>query len=223
MGIEISLDKKSNYKLPERQTAFVSYNTKVAIWHLPYDKRYSSYDRDDSKWFETINEFGKNEVESAEKGLNTSFNKFKVHTRTTTFSDNTQETIIKYPNGTQSKEYQGDNYVFAKVKDKFGRLVAEKIYNYESNEGRKILYEHHKQDDNTFTIVRIFKYDTSKNRKTDIVNFGYTNLPSTLTKGCELVKVYYMLNGEEVKDVKKDDYKYCVKDKNGKKLKFTID
>ena len=143
-----------------------------------------------------------------------------MHTKTTTYKDSTQDIISKYPNGTKITEHHGENHVFVNIKDKNNRTVAEKIFNYDNNNGRKIIYQHIKQGENIFTIVRIFSYDTNKNRKTDIVNFGYTGLPSTLTDGCHLEKEYYLLNEEEVEAKKTEYFEYFVKDKNGKKLKF---
>jgi hypothetical protein len=188
---------------------------------VPYNPKLSLYDTDNNKWYESTNEYGNNEIEKAEKGLNESYTRYKVHTVTTTYIDSTQDITSKYPNGTKITEHHGENHILVNIKDKNNRTVAEKIFNYDSNEGRKTIYHHIKQGGNIFTIVRIFSYDTNKNRRTDIVNFGYTGLTSTLTNGCELEKEYYLLNGEEVKAKKTEYFEYFVEDKNGNQLKFT--
>ena len=221
MGININPNDKRNYTFSDRTVIDKSYNTKVALWHLPYNANYLKYDTDGSKWFEAINKNYDNEIENAEENLKISLNRYKVHTKTTIYSDNTQDIVSKYPNGNVTTERHGINHVFADIKDKFNRIVAEKIFNYDSNEGRKIIYKHIKQGDNIFTIVRVYLYDTSKNRKTDMVNYGYTNDLSTLTKGCELEKEYYLLNGKEVKAELTNDYNYSVKDMDGNTLIFT--
>ena len=222
MGIKIKPDDKRNYTSSYRAIIDESYNTKIALWQLPSNEKYLKYDTDGSKWFETVNQNYDNEIEEVEKNLKINLNKYKVHTKTTTYYDNTQDIITKYPNGNETIEKHGANHVLVNIRDRFNKLIAEKIFNYDNNKGRKITYQHIKQGDNVLTIVRVFSYDTNKNRKTDIVNFGYTNDFSTLTKGCELEKEYYLLNGKEVKAKLTKNNNYNVKDMNGKTIVFTL-
>ncbi len=197
-----------------------NYNTRVALWQMPYCSKYRFYDKDNSKWFETINKNYDNEIEKVEKGLGISLNRFKVYTKTIEYEDESVEEISKYPNGNEVKVTKGLNHVLVYIKDKEGRPVAEKIYNYQSNEGRKILYKYLKQGNNTLTIIQVFSYDTQKNKSSDIVNFGYTSLPSTLTDNCQFEREHYLINGQEAKLVESDCGEYIVKDKNRKKFIF---
>lgn len=199
------------------------YNIRVALWQLPYDRRYGDYDTDESHWFEAANKKGENEIEEVEKKLQIRLNKFMVQTKMTQKSDNSIEEVSLYPNGNEVKVSKNSNSVFVSIRNKLNELVAEKIYNKESNDARKVIYKHIKQGENTFTIVRIYSYDTTKNRTTDIINYGYTSLESSLTKGCQLEKEYYMLDGREVKAVKMDLFEYKVKDEHGKKFVFIED
>ncbi len=207
------------HKKPDNET----YNCKVALWHIPYDKRLSCFDTDQSSWFEAVNKNNIDEIERVENSLKISLTRYKVYFKTLKYDDcNITETSI-YPNGNKVKVIKHDNYVFTKITDKAGNVVAEKYYNYESNDGRKVIYKHIKQDNNTFTIVRVFGYDTTKNRSSDVINYGYTSLESTLTNGCKLEKEYYLLNGKEVKTEKLNDFDFCVKDESGNKIIFTED
>lgn len=224
MGNEINLDEKYNYTLPNKTVASESYNTKIAMWQVPYNVAlfdvFKRHDSDNSKWLETCNKNGENELEALGNELNKKLDGYKVQVQTTTYDDGSQKILSKYPNGTKTTEYFEDDYVFVNIKDKNNRTVAEKIFNYNSKEGHKTVYQNIKKNNNIFTIARMYSYDTSYNKKTDIVNFGYTNLPYALTNGCCLKKEYYMLNGEEVEVMAKDGEKYKVKDKNGHKFKF---
>ena len=197
------------------------YNCRVALWHIPYDKRYSAYDIDNSKWFEAINKNEINEIELAEKKLNISLTRYKVYSKTLEYDDGSITETSIYPSGNIIKVNKNNNFISTKIIDKNGNIAAEKYYNYDSDDGRKIIYKHIKQDENTFTIVRVFKYDTTTNRSTDIVNYGYTSLESTLTKGCELEKEYYLLNGKEIKAEKTNEFEYSVKGEKDKNLTFT--
>ena len=203
------------------KNAYETYNCRVALWQLPYDKRYSQYDIDKTNWFEAINKNYNNEIENAQKGLKKSFSRFKVYTYTVQYNKESAVEESTYPNGNKVKVIKNKNFVYTKITDKSGDIVAEKCFNIESKDGRKTLYKHLKQDGNTFTIVRVFSYDTSKNKSSDVINYGYTSLDAALTDGCSLEKEYYLLNGEEVKPKKLDYFEYCVKDKNGKKIIFT--
>ena len=223
MGIFVKPYGVRNYKSSYKVVTDESSTTRVALWQIPYDKRYSSYDIDESHWFESVNQYSKNEIEKVEKDLQISLRKFKVQTKTLTYHDSTQEVISKYPNGNEVIERISDDYTTVQIKDNNGRLVAEKMFNYSSNEGRKIIYKHYEQGKNTFTVVRVYTYDTTKNKKSDIVNYGYTSLPSTLTKECTLEKEYYLLNDIEVKAKQTGDFEFVVKDENGNKLTFTVE
>ena len=207
------------HKKPDNET----YNCRVALWHIPYDKRFSCFDTDQSSWFEAVNKNDADEIERVENSLKISLTRYKVYSQTLTYDDgNITETSI-YPNGNIVKVNKNNNYVFTKITDKTGNVVAEKYFNYDSDDGRKIIYKHIKQGNDTFTIVRIFKYDITKNRSSDVVNYGYTSLESALTKGCELEKEYYLLNGKEVKAEKINEFEFSVKCEKGKKLMFTED
>lgn len=196
------------------------YNCRVALWQIPYDSRYIEYDTDESKWFEAINKNNENEIANAEKNLHISLNKYKTYTQTLKYDDSSVSEMSIYPSGNIVKVEKTDDYVFVKIIDNSGKVAAEKCYNYSSNEGRKTIYKHFTQNDNTFTVVRIFSYDTTKNRSSDFVNFGYTSAESDLTKGCTLEKEYYLLNGKEVKAELNDNFEYSVKDEQGNNLTF---
>jgi len=223
LGIEKSGIDAINMNFSRKKIKDETYNCRVAMWQLPYDKRYTKYDTDNSYWFETINRNYNNEIETAEKELKMSFSKYKVYTQTLEYYDNSVAETSKYPNGNKVKVIKNNNCVFTKITDKTGRVVAEKIFNFESNDGRKIIYKHLKQGDNVFTIVRVFSFNTIKNRKTDVINYGYTSLDSYLTKGCTLEKEYYLLNDKEVKAEKNNEFEYSVKDENNNKIIFTED
>lgn len=223
MGIEHIQHGVFNTNFVHKKLDSETYNCRVALWQVPYDKRFSSYDTDRSSWFESVNKNFVNEIERVEKKLNISLTKYKVYSKIQEYDNGqTTETSV-YPNGNTVKVIKNNNYVFTKITDKEGSLVAEKHYNYESNDGRKIIYKHIKQGDNTFTIVRIFGYDTTKNRSSDVINYGYTSLESTLTNGCRLEREYYLLNGKEVKTEKSDEFEFRVKDEKGNKIIFTED
>ena len=221
MGIKTSQHGIFNSKLSYKKVEHETYNSKVAMWQLPYDRNYLRYDKDKSKWFESINKNLDNEIEMVEKGMDMSLKRFIVYTKTVEYEDGTTQEISKYPNGNEVSVSHGDNHVFVNIKDRHKRQVAEKIYNYSSNEGRKILYKHLEKDGHVLTIVEVYSYDTTKNKSSDVVNYGYSSLPSTLTKGCELEKLYFLLDGEEVKANMNDNFEYIVKDKNNKKIVFT--
>lgn len=212
-----------NYKSTYKRAINTSYNCRIALWHLPYDKRFSKFDTDDSKWLEYNNLNNENEIENLENTLHTRLNKYKTFTESTEYEDNTLIEESKYPNGNKIKVNKGLNHVFVEIRDKSGKIVAEKCYNYDCNEGRKTIYKHYTQGDDTFTIVRVFSYDTTKNPSSDIVNYGYTSLESKLTNGCTLEKEYYLLNGKEVKVKQTDGYEYKVKNSKGKITTFTAD
>lgn len=223
LGIEHIQHGVFNTNFVHKKLDNETYNSRVALWQIPYDKRFSSYDTDKSSWLESVNKNFDNEIERVEKNLNISLTRYKVYSKIQEYDDGqTTETSV-YPNGNRVKVIRNNNYVFTKITDKEGNVVAEKYYNYESNDGRKIIHKHIKQDNNTFTIVRVFSYDTTKNRRTDVINYGYTSLESTLTNGCKLEKEYYLLNGKEVKAEKTDESEFCVKDEKGNKIIFTED
>lgn len=214
---------KTVFNTSPKQIVDRTDNYRVAMWQIPYDSRYSDYDTDNSKWFEATNEVYENEIENVEKELHISLNKYKTYTETIEYDDESVTETSEYPNGNQVKVNKTPDFVMVEIKDKDGNIVAEKFYNYEDNKGRKNIYKHVKQGDNTFTVVRIFSYDTTKNRSTDIINYGYTSEESKLTNGCILEKEYYMLNGKQVKAVNNKNGIYSVKDKQGKILTFRVE
>ena len=66
MGFNITPDNepcKSSYKTLKN----IKLNTKVAMWHIPYNPKYSLFDTDNSHWFEAENKYSENEITSAEK------------------------------------------------------------------------------------------------------------------------------------------------------------
>lgn len=198
-------------------------NCRVAMWQLPYDSRYRKFDTDNSHWFESKNKYNQNEIDSVEKYLKISLSRYKVCTKTLKYKDHTIEEISKYPNGNQVMVTKTLKAVFVRIKDKFKDLTAEKIYNNESDNGRKIIYQHLKNGDNKLSIIKIYSYNTTKNKASDIVNFAYTSLFPTLTNGCKLEKEYYELNGQKVDAKKLNEYEYEVTDTNGQKLTFTVE
>ena len=220
MGNIISKHDVFNVSDSRKQLQDETYNCRVALWHLPYDSRFSKYDTDGSKWFESINQNLDNEIENVENKLKISLSRYKTYTQTLKYTDGSVTENSVYPNGNRVKVTKTPDYVIVNIKDKTGEIIAEKVYNYCSNEGRKTIYKHYTQGDDKFTVVRVFSYDTTKNKSSDIVNFGYTSLESKLTNGCRLEKEYYMLNGNEVKATLTDDFKYHVQDKQGRKLTF---
>ena len=220
MGINIDNQNVFRHLSSYNNIKSNNYNCKVAIWQLPYKSGYGLYDKDNSKWFEAINKNYYNEIENAESQLKMSLNRFKVYTQNIEYSDGTSREISKYPNGNKVDVKYGDNYVFVNITDKNGKMAAEKIYNYDSYDGRKVLYKYVQNGDDTLTIVQVYSYDTSTNKSSDVVNYGYTSLPSTLTKNCKLEKEHYLINGEDAKLIKSDEGEYTLKDKNGKILTF---
>ena len=215
---------KFGYTPSYKKTLSELYSTKVAIWQLPiYNASYRKYDTDDSKWFESENKNGQNEIDDIEQNLKINLSKYKIHSKTTTYEDYTYDIESIFPNRTKVYEKHGFNHVFVTIKDKFNRIVAEKIFGKHSNDGRKIIYTNINQGENIFTIAKVYSYDTTKNRATDVVNYAYTSLTSALTKGCKFEKEYYMLNGHQIKAEKIDDNTFRVKDKNGKILTFQVE
>lgn len=208
------------YSLLYRSKTKERTSDRVALWQIPYDNRYREFDTDNSSWFESVNKHGENEIENAETNLMKSFRRYKVHTTTTEYDDNTVEETSVYPNGTQVNVSKGINHVYVAIKNKFNQLVAEKLYGRDSDDGRKTIFKYIKQGDNTFTIVKIYSYKTTKNKATDIINYGYTSDEATLTKGCNPEKEYYMLNGKETEAEKISDTEYRVTDINGNVLTF---
>ena len=216
-------NNKTVFNTSPKQLIDNTSKTRVAMWQIPYDSKYPEYDTDDSKWFESVNENYENEIENVEKELHISLNKYKTYTETLEFDDDSVIETSKYPNGNQVKVNKTPEFVMVEIKDKKGNIVAEKCYNYTDNSGRKTLYKYATEGDNTFTVVRIFSYDTTKNRSTDIINYGYTSEETKLTNGCTLEKEYYMLNGKEVKAEINKNGEYCVTDKHGNKLTFRVE
>ena len=223
MGNRISSDGVFHYGSSYRAVKEEKYNTRVALWQLPYDARYRQYDIDQSKWFEAINKNYDNEIEKAEENLHMSFSRYKVYTKSVEYEDGTFEEVSKYPNGNVVKVSKGFHHVFVNIKNKLGQLVAEKVFNNDSKEGCKYIYQNITQGDNTFVITKVYKYDTTKNKASDTVNYGYTSSESTLTKGCDFVKEYYSLNGRQVEAKKISDFEYRVKDANNKILTFKVE
>jgi len=207
-----------------KDIAFEFENTQVAIWCIPYNQKHLKdllkYDTDQTKWYEESNQDNINEIENAEKNLNISLSKYKVNTKTTIYEDLTSDITSTYPNGSTVKESQGKNHFFYTIKDKFGRIVAEKIFGTDSDEGRKYVHKYFKNGDNTLKVTYVYSYDINQDRATDVVNYGYYPNPVKFVKGAEFVKEYYTLNGQEVKAKRIDKNTYKVKDKNGKKITF---
>lgn len=206
-----------------KQAEETEYNIKSALWQLPYNKDYLKYDEDGTRWFEYINKNGNNEIKSVEKGLNIDTSNYRVYFKTTNYDDFTYDVESKYPNRNTIIENHGKNYVYVRIKNKLNQLVADKIFNYANNEGRKNIYKTVKIDGNEFTIVKVYSYDTTKNKAVDVVNYGYTSSESSLTKGCKFENEYYMLNGKEVSNVKIDGNKYIIKTDEGRMLTFTVE
>ncbi len=218
----VPLGGQSGYIFSGKRTIGESYNTRVALWQLPYNENYLKYDADGSKWYESINNQGDNEIEQAEHALNMNMDKYKVRTKITDYNDGTYDIESKFPNQNTMLENHGKEHVFVWIKNKFNQLVAEKIFNFSSKDGRKIVYKNIKQGEDTFTVVKVYSYDTTKNRATDVVNYAYTSLLSAFTRGGHLEKEYYMLNGKEVNAVKTDNGGYKLS-KNGKALTFLVE
>lgn len=214
---------QSSYILSGKQKQSESYNTRVAIWQLPNsNSSYLQYDSDDNRWYESINQWGENELENAERGLNIDMEKYKVRTKTTQYNDSTYDIESRYPNRSTVVEKHGKNHVLVWIKDKFNQIVAEKIFNSDSNDGRKTVYKNIRKGNDIFTVVKVYSYDTTKNKATDVANYAYTSLISTFTKGSKLEKEYYLLNGQEVQATKTDGG-YEVNSKNGKVLTFLVE
>jgi len=211
-----------NFNMNYKQPVSVKYNTKVAMWQLPYDARYKEYDEDGTKWFESDNKNGNDEIENAEQNLHMSFTNYKVRTKTVWYDDNSYDVESRYKNNTVTENH-GENHVFVNIKDNSDRLVAEKIFGFDSTDGRKMIYKYDTNGNNVFTVVRIYSFDTTKNRATDVVNYGYTSDESALIKNCTFEKEYYMLNGKQVDAEKCDGGGYNVKDKDGKILTFQVE
>ena len=224
MGNTISKHSIASFRQAQNHTvAAEDFNCKIALWQIPYNEKYLDYDTDGNKWFEAINEYGENEIENAEKELNIDLDEYKAYCKTVEYSDKTKEVTTKYPSGTEVKESYGSGRLFVQIRDKLKQLVAEKLFNKSSNEGRKIIYKNVQNGNDVFTIVQTYSYDTSKNRSSDVVNYGYTSDEKTLSKGCKLDNVYYMLNGKEINAEKITDILYCVTDANGRKLTFKVE
>ena len=213
---------QSGYILSGKRAIGESYNTRVALWQLPYNENYLKYDADGSKWYESINNNGDDEIERTERALNMNMDKYKVRTKTIAYNDGTYSVESKFSNKNTVLESHGKEHVFVRIKNKFNQLVAEKIFNFSSKDGRKTVYKNIKQGEDTFTIVKVYSYDTTKNKATDVVNYAYTSMLSAFTRGGHLEKEYYMLNGKEVDAVKTGDGGYKIS-KNGKALTFLVE
>lgn len=235
MGKTVSSDYQQNsYIMSGKKPVREDYNIKIAIWQLPEDKRFRQFDTDNSKWFEASNyrrikkEDGEeiiiheNEIENLEKSLNINLDKYKAITKTTTYNDRTKKVQSYYRNYVVNESH-GKNSLYVNIKNAINQIVAEKICGKDSNQGKKLIYQHIKNGDDTFTIVKVYTYDTTKNLATDVVNFAYTSLSSSLTKGCTFEKEYYLLNGKEVNATRNKNGEFSVKNKNGKKLTFQVE
>ena len=219
MGYFISPDEYSKYESSYKSIKSVKSNCMVAVRHLADECKI--YDEDNSDWYETKNNNKINEIENIEKELKISLSRYKVYTKKTKYDDNSSEEEFLYPNGNNITIRRKGDYRSVVIKNNSGDIVAEKVFNIKSNEGRKILYKHYKQGEDTFTVVQVFSYDiTQRNTKFDIVDFGYTSMPSALTNNATFEKEYYLLNGKEVKAEQTKSFEYKVKSKDGKKLIF---
>ena len=219
LGYFISPDGYSKYERSNKSVKSVQYNCQVAVSRFPDD--YKIYNADNSDWYETKNKNKIDEIENLEKDLHVSLSRYKVYSVTTKYNDKSSKEELHYPNGNVVTINRKGGFNFVVIKDKSGNVVAEKVFNAASNEGRKTLYKHYKQGDDTFTVVQVFSYDTTqKNTKFDTVDFGYTSQLSSLTNNCNFEKEYYLLNGKEVKAEQTSDSEYKVKNKDGKKLIF---
>lgn len=222
MGFEIS-DKKTlspnTHKTLKKETNV----TKVALWQLPYDSRYADYDTDNTSWFESQNKLHNNEIKKAERALKISLKEYEVRTRKLEYDDKSVTEISKYPNGNIVKTSKTNDYVSVEIRDKSGQVTAQKFYNYSSKDGRKIVYKNITKGGDTFTIVRIFSYDRTKNKSTDIINYGYTSQEANFIGGSSFEKEYYTLNGKEVKAELNDKNEYCVKNEQGKTVVFAAE
>ena len=209
--------------LRRRQIESVTYNTKVALWQLPYDARYKQYDDDDSRWVESHNLNGSDEIKEVEEKLNMSLSRYKIAVTTISYDDHTYDVENIFANGSTMTEHYRKNYISIKVKDKSQDVVAEKIIDFKSADGRKTIYKHYHSGDDTFTVVQSYSYDTTKNKATDIVNFGYTSDESKFTEGNKLENEYYLLNGKQVDIQKNDSGGYSVKNEKGVILTFQVE
>ena len=223
LGIIISNNGVHNLNTSHKKVKDEKYNCRVALWQVPGGGKYLKFDKDENRWLDAINSEYENEIEAAEQELKTNLRKYKVYTHTLEYDNNSFTEISKYPNGNVVKVNQTSEYAMAEIRDKNKNLVAEKCYNFYDNDGRKTIYKNYTQGDNTFTIVRVFSYDTTKNKSTDFINYGYTSQESSLTRGCTLENEYYLLNGKEVKAEFNDKNEYLVKDQQGKKLTFRVE
>ena len=203
--------------------AHVTHNMKTALWQMPYNKEYLNYDEDGSRWFETYNANGNDELERVKKELKINTSDYLVLTETTYYEDGSYKISSKYPNRNTVIENHKNGCIYAKIKNKFNQLVADKIFNKSSKEGRKNIYETLTNGNNKLTIVKVYSYDTSKNKAYDIIDYGYTSSNSVLTDGCNFETKYYLLNGDEVSDVEFDGKEYIVKTKDGKILTFSVE
>ncbi len=195
--------------------------TRVPLWQLPNDKRYSRFDTDNSKWFESSNKYQTDEILEAETALNMNFSDYKIHTTITVYNDNIEKQH-DYPNGVTVEEAINENLIIQKVKDGHNRLIAEKIFGKDSFDGRKLIYKNGMDSNNQFTVVKVFNYDTGKNKATDVVNYAFKQDDADLTKGCSFEKEFYLLNGKQVEAEKIGINTYKTKDEFGNKLIFKV-
>ena len=208
----------------------VSY-TKIPIWHLPKNIDCTNFDTDNTKWLESINKDGENEIDSFEHssdGRKTDLSKYAMNTKITIYNDNSIEiknTAKRYTMTENCSEHTSGIFINVNLGN---RLVAEKIYNTEQDDGRKIVHLHGRSGDNKFEVVKIYNFQLSKNKatdgleETDIVNFMYTSEIEKFISDAEFEKEYYMLNGREVKAEKTGDYQYRVTDNDNNTLIFNV-
>ena len=149
--------------------------------------------------------------------------RYKVQTRTIWYDDNSYDVLSTYNNNNAITEKHNSNYVYTTIKDNSGRVVADKCFGFSDSEGEKTIFKHYTKGNDVFTVVRVYSFDTTKNRATDIVNYGYTSDVSTLIKGCTFKKEYYMLNGAQTDVEKTDSGGYIVRNKDDKILTFQVE
>ena len=219
MGFVITDNKVLNiHRKPKNET----HVKKVALWQLPYDSRYADFDTDKTSWFESDNRFHTNEIKNAERVLKINLKPYEVHTQKIEYNDKSVTELSKYPNGNTVKVNKTSDYVSVEVRHRKGRVAAQKYYNYSSDEGRKLVYKNIAQGGDIFTVVRVFSYNTKKNKSTDVINYGYTSQMSNFIGESTFETEYYMLNGEEVKAELKDN-KYVIKNAQGETLTFAAE
>ena len=199
---------------------------KVPIWHLPDSIDCIDFDSDGSKWLEEANKNDEDEIslfKNSPKGKNVNLEPYSMEETFTIFNDQSIQIEGKTRKYKILEKHPSDSEMISiTVKDRTNKVVAEKIYNIEQDDGRKLIHLYGENGNDKFEVVRVYPFQPSQNKATDVVNFVYTSEFSKFIRGGIFEHEYYLLNGKEVKAEQISMYEYEVTDENGTKTIYKV-